>query len=63
MTGVTTIPVDKETRDRLKTFGLKGETYDDIITRLMEQVEYEEFMERQYRRLEEKDKFIPLDEI
>ncbi|MDI6858897.1 MAG: hypothetical protein QMC85_00200 [Methanocellales archaeon] len=63
MTGVTTIPVDKETRDRLKTFGLKGETYDDIINRLMEQVEYEEFMERQYRRLEEKDKFIPLDEI
>lgn len=63
MTGVTTIPVDKETRDRLKIFGLKGETYDDIINRLMEQVEYEEFMERQYRRLEEKDKFIPLDEI
>ncbi|ATZ61708.2 MAG: hypothetical protein BME93_00770 [Methanosarcinales archaeon Met12] len=63
MTGLTTIPVDKETRDRLKTFGLKGETYDDIINRMMEQIEYEKFMERLYRRLEEKDKFIPLAEV
>jgi len=35
----------------MKTFGLKGE------------IEYGKFMERQYRRLEEKDTFVPLDEI
>ena len=63
MSDVTTIPIQKETRDKLKTFGLKGETYDEVINRLMSQVEYEEFMERQYRRLGEKEKFIPLDEI
>lgn len=59
----TTLPVSKRTRDRLRTFGLKGETYDAILSRLMEQVGYEEFMERQYRRLAEKEKFIRLEDI
>lgn len=32
----TTISISEETRDKLKEFGLKGETYDDIINRLYE---------------------------
>jgi len=60
---VTTIPVYKQTRDRLKSFGLKGQTYDEILGSLMERVGYEEFMERQYRRLAEKEKFVSLDDI
>jgi hypothetical protein len=60
---ITTIPVRKGTKDRLKSLGLKGQTYDDIISQLVEQVEYEEFMERQYKRLEEKSKFVPLGAI
>lgn len=32
----TTIPVDAEIRDRLKTFGIKGEKYDRILERLMD---------------------------
>ncbi len=29
----------------------------------MKQVDYDEFMERQYKLLQEKDKFVSLDEI
>jgi hypothetical protein len=60
---VTTIPTTKEVRDRLKSYGQKGETYSDILTRLMDSVNREEFMERMYRRLEEKDQCVSLDDI
>jgi hypothetical protein len=60
---ITTIPVRHETRDRLRSLGLKGQTYDEIISQLMENVEYEEFMEKQYKRLTEKSKFVPLSKI
>ena len=33
---MTTIQVSKETREMLKELGRKGETYDDIIRRLIE---------------------------
>ena len=35
---LTTIKVKKETRDVLKSVGKKGETYDDIINRLLDRV-------------------------
>ena len=60
---LTTIPVYKNTRDRLKVFGFKGETYDQIIRKLMEKAEYIAFMERQYKILSNKEDFVPLDEI
>ena len=60
---VTTIPLYKTTRERLKSFGFKGETYDMIIKRLMENAEYVAFMERQYGILANKEDFAPLDEI
>ena len=60
---ITTIPVRPETKDRLKSLGLKGQTYDEIIFELVEHVKYEEFMERQYQRLKEKSKFVPFDAI
>jgi hypothetical protein len=60
---LTTIPLQKNTREKLKTFGTKGETYDKIINRILESINYEEFMERQYKLLTQKDKFVPLDEI
>ncbi len=59
----TTIPVKKDVRDRLKQYGMKGKTYNDILKRLMDEVDYETFMERQYKKLGEKDKFVSLDEI
>jgi hypothetical protein len=59
----TTILVEKETRERLRSLGKKGETYDKILRRLMALAEYEEFMEMQYQRLEDKEAFVSLDEI
>ena len=63
MNEITTIPVQKTTRMKLKTFGVKGETYDEIVNRLMEKTEYIIFMERQYKILSKKEEFVPLDEI
>lgn len=51
----TTIAVKEETKDMLKSLGNKGETYDDIIRTLA--IAYDEFLERQYRKLEEKHNF------
>jgi hypothetical protein len=55
--------VEKETRERLRSLGKKGETYDQILKRLMALAEYEEFMETQYQRLKDKRAFVSLDEI
>jgi hypothetical protein len=60
---VTTIPLEKETRERLRSFGKKGETYDQILKRLMSLAEYEGFMEKQYDRLKRKEEFVALDEL
>ncbi len=60
---ITTIPLEKETRDRLRSLGKKGETYDQILKRLMSVAAYEEFMERQYERLKDKKAFVSLDEL
>ena len=35
-TDITTIQVSKETREELKTLGSKGETYDEIIKKLLQ---------------------------
>jgi len=47
----------------LRSLGKKGETYDQILKRLMSIAEYEEFMERQYERLKDKKAFVSLDEL
>lgn len=51
----TTIAISDETKDLLKNLGSKGETYDEIIQKMS--VAYEEFMEKQYKRLAETGKF------
>jgi len=63
LVAITTIPVERETRDRLRSLGKKGETYDEILNRLMSLAEYESFMDRQYDRLKDKKTFVPLDEL
>ena len=60
---ITTIPLAKETREHLRSFGKKGETYDQILRRLMSLAEYEGFMEKQYERLKDKQAFVSLDEL
>jgi hypothetical protein len=58
----TTIPLTKETRDLLKRYGRKGETYDELIRRLLNTAERVEFARRQKRILEEEE-FVPLDQV
>ncbi|MHA2356812.1 MAG: DUF7557 family protein [Candidatus Thorarchaeota archaeon] len=58
----TTIPLSKETRDLLKRFGRKGETYDELVRRLLTIAEEVEFGERQKRILADEE-FISLDKV
>ncbi|MDG6224446.1 MAG: hypothetical protein QCI82_02930 [Candidatus Thermoplasmatota archaeon] len=64
---MTTIQLDKGTRESLKKFGHKGETYNDIVERLLtycEEMNLEEMIRDRWMRLQkEKGDYIPLDEI
>ncbi len=60
---VTTIQLPPKVRDRLKRHGLKGQSYAEVLEALMNRVDYEEFMDAQYRRLARRKDFTPLDEI
>lgn len=57
---ITTIPIQKETRDLLRQLGSKGKTYDQIIHELVEI--RQAFISDLYRILEEEE-FTPLKEI
>jgi len=43
MNDITTIVIERETRDKLKKIGKKGETYNDIIKRLIENNETKQY--------------------
>ncbi len=58
----TTISLSRETKELLQEFGQKGETYDEIVRRLIERASIKELDERWNRILKE-EKFIPLDEL
>jgi hypothetical protein len=62
MSQVTTIQIQKDTRDRLREIGHKGETYDNLIKRLMDAARRIEFFE-DLDRIVDKEEFIPLDEV
>lgn len=63
----TTIPLEEKTRDRLKRFGMKGETYDDICRRLLtyaEELNLEELIEERWMRLQrEKEDYVSLEDV
>jgi len=59
----TTIQIDTETRDILKSLGKKDETYNDIIRKLIEKARYVEFMEENYQILETENNWANLDEL
>lgn len=48
----TTITIDPAVRQRLKTFGTHGMTYNDILTRMMDDIQQREFV-GQMRRIAE----------
>ena len=62
MQDLTTVPIRKPTRDRLRLFGVKGESYDQILQRLMEIAEENGFWDRQLGILTG-SRFHSLDEV
>ena len=62
MAAPTTIQISKETREELRQLGKKGETYDELIQRLMEIAKRIEFFD-DIDRILETEEFVPLDEI
>ena len=55
---ITTIQLNKETKDKISTFGSKGESYDDIIRRI-----YALALKEQLREFLMSDEgFIPIEE-
>ena len=57
---LTTIPVSGEVRDRLKRLATKGETYDALLRRMIEDAEMRMLYERE-KRILETEEFVPLD--
>ena len=58
----TTISLRKETKELLRRFGSKGQTYDEVIRELIEKASIKEHDARWNRILKE-EAFIPLDEL
>ena len=59
---LTTIQIQKETREELREFGKKGETYEQVIKKLMEIAKRVEFFE-DIDRILKNEEFVSLDEI
>lgn len=62
MADTTTISLRRETRELLREFGRKGESYDEIVRRLIERASLKELDER-WNRILRDERFIPLEEL
>lgn len=60
---LTTIPLDTSVRDRLKGYGRKGMTYNDILTRLMDEVELEAFVRQIQREADAETNWIAAEDL
>jgi hypothetical protein len=63
MTQTTTIQLEMGIRDLLQSFGRKGETYNDIIKKLIKRARYVDLMEEQYEILENEKNWVSLDDL
>jgi len=62
MSKTTTIAVSRETKEVLRHLGEKGESYDEIIRKLLSKVAWEE-ADKRWNKILEEDEFIPLEEL
>jgi len=58
----TTIAVSMETKEVLRKHGEKGESYDYIIRKLIEEVDWRA-LDNRWNRILETERFTPLDEL
>jgi hypothetical protein len=54
--------VSKETREKLKNIGSKGQTYDEIIEKLLE-IRQKVMFFNELDRISDSEEFLPLDRI
>lgn len=49
MAKLTTIPIDPAVRDRLRSYGMAGMTYSDIVTAVLDRIELDKFLAEMQR--------------
>lgn len=59
----TTIALDAKTRERLRTFGHAGMSYDQILQRLMDEVDMQSFVAEMHRIADETTDWVELDDF
>lgn len=62
MGNMTTIQIEKHTREDLKMCGLKDDTYNDIIVKLIDIARRNAFFNAQ-KDILENERFIPLEKV
>ena len=58
----TTISITQETKKALLELGIKGETYDSIIKKLIKRFAWKK-LDNEWNKILANDEFIPLDEL
>jgi len=58
----TTIDVSSETKEILRQFGEKGESYNNIIRKLIKEAGWKR-LDKRWNKILENDEFISLDEL
>ncbi len=58
----TTISLASQTKEALRALGEKGESYDDIIRRLIKETGLKR-LDARWNKILEQDGFIPLDDL
>ena len=59
---LTTIQISKMTREQLRHLGRKGETYDQVLNRLIEMAQKTSFF-KDVDRILDTEEFVPLEEV
>lgn len=62
MMALTTIQIRKDTRDELKKIGRKGQTYDELITKLLRIAKKDMFF-NELDKIADSEEFVSLDGI
>jgi hypothetical protein len=62
MSELTTIPIMKETRDALKMLGMKGESYDALVRRLIEAAKCQ-MLYRELDDIRQKGDYMKIEDI
>jgi hypothetical protein len=60
--GNTTIAITQETKKALQNLGIKGETYDIIIKKLIKRFAWKK-LDQEWNKILTQDEFIPLNEL